>query len=918
MEKKEMKWVSRVAVASLGWTAFVTGGALEAQPVFETFRNIDLGVDSGRSLVSDLNGDGNMDLISSLDFSEEVSVRMGRPGGEFDALQVFSVGEQPNRIEAGDLDEDGNPDLVVLCLRNLHVLRADGSGSFSPGPSIPLSIISGFTSLVLGDIDVDGHLDAVLAFQGRDSRIQVYRGDGTGTLSLHREHELSEPFNRVVLGDFRTDGNPDLLLIDGLRSTSGHSFQQVILLAGEGTGDFSEETVALPEPAVDVKVGDFDEDGSEDLAAVNRAGGVTFLKGAPTGSFAPGGTSVARTPFQLLRVVDFNGDGTLDLMSQSRVLIGNGRGRFSNPRYEFSVDGLIDYRLIDLNGDGAIDVLGSVGGSAVIPTGLRILYGNGAGGFTVPDRQDPTDLGLPPHAFVEPFDFNADGRVDLMSKNGSDLDLVRGDGDGEFTLLSPVATPFDLPRSILVPGDFDADGNPDLAVVQDQQLGHHLPNPGQIDLLQGDGTGGFAPSPTSTVLSRFPKKAVSGDLDGDGFDDLVISFGPRDSTQELSLFKRQAQGGFSSIATFGVGDPVALIRLEQMDGNPSVDVVALRSVQSGPNSGQFSVTIHLDDGQGGFSDLAPLQLGTGVNDVAVHDWNEDGLPDLLVCKNAGRSFAQENGVRIYLGQALGGFQDAGLLATAFRTRRVLITDADQDGKRDLVALAGSGLSADSGIATVLSGDGQGNVISRRDFGLGNDGAFELVLEDVDGDGDQDLVGLHPGVVVVRNRTHDAITARAGRVGGAASPVDVLRVNGSAGEGERRIVRLGVGDNALITMDVPPGAGATADFVAYAWRGEPTPFTVRNLANGLGRTAMPFPLTDRAVRLLRVWNTTDRVSPRFGEPAKRIDPAPSTLAEGEVVPGYQGTFFIQGMIQDPAAAGTTPSVNVTNGVLVLVE
>jgi Bacterial Ig domain/FG-GAP-like repeat/FG-GAP repeat len=203
------------------------------------------------------------------------------------------------------------------------------------------------------------------------------------------------------------------------------------------------------------------------------------------------------TDLQHIATVDFDGDGILDLATANggtnsvAVLLGNGNGTFGAAT-TFPA-GLTPFYLAigEFNGDGIKDLaVANFGGSG----GVSVLLGNGSGGFGAPTG---LSMGSGTTA-VAVGDFNNDGKADLAATalNGGigTVSVRLGTGTGAFG----VATPFFIgpgsePSSLAV-GDFNNDGNADLAVTNQ--------GPDTITVLLGNGTGVFVPTPRSHHSSR--------------------------------------------------------------------------------------------------------------------------------------------------------------------------------------------------------------------------------------------------------------------------------------------------------------------------------------------------------------------------------------------------------------------------------
>jgi len=168
----------------------------------------------------------------------------------------------------------------------------------------------------------------------------------------------------------------------------------------------------------------------------------------------------------------------------------------------------------DFNGDGNLDLAVANVDSATV----SILLGTGTGSFGA-----KTDFGTGSFPFsVAVGDFNGDGALDLAVPNVSDFDgngvdintvsILLGTGTGSFG----AKTNFDTgstPVSVAV-GDFNGDGNPDLAVANQGSQ--------SVSILLGTGTGSFG-AKVDFGAGSFPVSVAVGDFNGDGALDLAVA-----------------------------------------------------------------------------------------------------------------------------------------------------------------------------------------------------------------------------------------------------------------------------------------------------------------------------------------------------------------------------------------------------------
>src|SRR5271165_852875 len=145
------------------------------------------------------------------------------------------------------------------------------------------------------------------------------------------------------------------------------------------------------------------------------------------------------------------------------------------------------YAIGDFNGDGIPDLMTKIDGVDGI---IAVLLGKGDGTFTENDVRVSVNNGL---GSMVLGDFNSDGIQDLavsipfasVGPQGQDeaaIIILQGNGDGTFTRQSP----FSDPGEIILGGDFNGDGIPDLVA-----LGYTTFANGTVTVLLGNGDGTF-------------------------------------------------------------------------------------------------------------------------------------------------------------------------------------------------------------------------------------------------------------------------------------------------------------------------------------------------------------------------------------------------------------------------------------------
>jgi FG-GAP-like repeat len=320
----------------------------------------------------DFNHDGLLDLVTANQRSGDVTLLLGKGGGAFVASpgSPIPTGPTTSLVAVGDIDEDGNDDVVVGRHDSFEValLLGDGRGGLRPAPRPSLRATRGprphCHGLLLIDLDADRHLDLVAPCADGDN-VSVLLGDGRGGFSPVPGSPFPagrHPYG-VAAADLDGDGRPDLAL-PNLQGAA------VTVLLGDGAGRFRAGP-GSPHPVLSrpgfVGIGDCDGDGRKDLVITHDdQRGIVVLLGDGRGGFRP----ALRSPFDSgrtgfgLALADADGDGKADLvLGHARsnlvsVLLGGGDGLApaAGPPFETGRDPNAAL-LADVTGDGRVDLI---------------------------------------------------------------------------------------------------------------------------------------------------------------------------------------------------------------------------------------------------------------------------------------------------------------------------------------------------------------------------------------------------------------------------------------------------------------------------------------------------------------------------------------------------------------------------------
>ena len=297
------------------------------------------------------------------------------------------------------------------------------------------------TNAVLGDLDKDGKLDAIVVSRGQN-KVSVLLGKGDGTFGARTDFATAVNPIGVAIGDLNGDAKLDVVVTSAPNGVAG----AVSVLLGNGTGGLGAKAdFATGEGTQNVAIADVNADGKLDVVTSNFvAGNASVLLGNGAGGLG-GKTDFATvaSPGQLV-VADVNGDGKPDLLvvsgaaNQLSVLLGSGTGTFA-AHTEFATDVSPNGLAVgDLNGDGKLDVVTSNSIIAVNPSVMSILLGNGNGTFAA---KTSINTGRFPGS-VKLVDMDLDGKLDIVaSAAGVDQIVVhRGLGTGAFAAIETFST----------------------------------------------------------------------------------------------------------------------------------------------------------------------------------------------------------------------------------------------------------------------------------------------------------------------------------------------------------------------------------------------------------------------------------------------------------------------------------------------
>jgi len=656
----------------------------------------------------------------------------------FQALEVTSFTEYTNGNKTGDIDGDGDKDIVSFGFSGIDWYQNNfPQDGFMPKKNV--TTIPGtnyITSIEITDFDGDGDLDILGSEFYYDKLFFIPNIDGHGTFGPLQLLRTIDQIRLVKHIDMDNDGDKDLLY-EAYGSTT--QFIGYYENTNQTTNNYTVLHIVNDQYMNvdhDIHIVDIDNDGYPDvfysfitsLQWIKNNGAAGFSALLPI--------STLENTYYSFDAGDIDNDGDADVVGYVDSNVGVkkiichkylGNSTFGpEVAIRQNLTEIKAVHLSDINNDNKLDIIVAIRNTNISEYLSDLVWYRNNGGTLSFTTMPVLDTKLMQVGQIATFDLNNDAIKDIITCSYSHRTTTyQNNGSGTFTTPKYPAAANKV-ASCAIAADMDGDGDTDVVTTSyDEGKIYWYKN---TDNVYGN----------QIVISHdvsSAKKVAVADMDGDDDLDVVCISGNSDSgfTDKVTWYKNLGLGTFGPqinipIGTYDSPDGLALF---DVDGDGDKDIVT--SLDNWPATGD-KIVWYANDGSGNLSTAQIITTGPdGVTALKFADMDNDGLMDLVCASSADSKIGWYKNLN-----GLGSFGLQQLITSAASyVSDVAIADLDNDGDNDVAYVANG--SIDDLLWQPNLGAGTFGATRIINSNIDVNGALTLVAADIDNDADIDIM-----------------------------------------------------------------------------------------------------------------------------------------------------------------------------------
>ncbi len=454
-----------------------------------------------QSIPIDIDQDGDMDVVSASIEDGQLRAYLNQGGSVFEEVIINKDVPGVFRFSAVDINADEQTDFLLTSIETNEVLvLISQNGQYIK--SLVASAVLLPTDAQAGYFNQDQLLDVIsISFEDNSVFLHLQQPDGSFLTSLISDQVIRP--RKIELEDLDNDDDLDILVA----SSDDNS---VRIFVNDGSSEFSEQLISDQLNGVRYVVAcDVDQNNLIDFV-VSAAEDDQLLLFNNQGDLMFNQVSMDDALFgaNALHCQDIDGDQQNELVAissaNSEIYLYETTGAFAKTLIANNRDGYVEVNAADFDGDGAVEIL-----TQSFFEHRNLLYLPHQNNQEVVVWEDFPDGAY----YVTSADIDGDGDDDAVVTSLSDNRLFWLERIQQKFIFHGITNSIEAPQSV-VAGDLDADGDLDLVTAGafDDRFWIHY----------NDGSGNFS---TAVLLDgpNNPARASIGDMNGDLIADIVVT-----------------------------------------------------------------------------------------------------------------------------------------------------------------------------------------------------------------------------------------------------------------------------------------------------------------------------------------------------------------------------------------------------------